>query len=450
MALSNEDLWQKFATSLANLVTTGKFDKEKQVICFSGTTLLVDLADADSAITNYNVYNIGNLIPQWSGMYAPGSDLIGSYSSFLNWIDLGGDPNPNLDNLLNIAAANLTAAQQNFQDQVAKAISSWNVMQKAMPDMTFAQYIREYGAVYTEAKAAQDSAQADYFKLLQKKSGVDFQSLLNAQSRVSFSGGARDTVSKNEYNMKAKVGAEAPTGSTKVLPGQNPPDPSSNLSEILLPGYNLDAAFKAAYQEWQVKSVNDQVDVGPLEVSGTSESSRFTEFGWSASMSPSIFGDFFAFFAKGSTKGSVVKSSWESTSFDLKMYFTGCQSFLIEPVPWCQLSFVRNYRDKLYPDAPEFFGEDGSLSLLPYELIIGFEPKLELKLKNEDYSELKAKFQSEVAASLSIGPFSIGKASFSTYGNKDDMDYNDETNTVTMGPIKSTMPLLLGVICAKL
>ena len=450
MALNDQELWQKFVTQLTDLVTAGQFDKTKQVICFSGTTLMVDLADADAEISNYNIYDVGNVIPAWSAAYAPMSDLIGSYSTFLNWIDLGGDPNPNLDSQLNIAAGNLTEAQTNFETQVANAVTSWIKMKEAMPELTFPQYLRNYGAVYTEAKAAQDSAQVEYQKLLQQKSGVDYQSLLNAQMRVSFEGGARNTIQKNEYNMNAKVGAEAPLGSTKTLPGQTPSAPSSTLSELLLPAYNLDAAFRKAYQEWQTKSVNKQVDVGPIEVTGTSQASQFSEFGWSASMSASLFGTFFSFFGAGSASGKEIKSSWQSTNFEFKVYFTGLQTFKIGPVPWFQPSFIQNYKDKLYPDAPAFFGEGGSLSLLPYELIIGFEPKLELTLDNADYQEVKTSFQAQTSASIGIGPFRIGKASFSTYGSKDDMSYNDESHTITIGPIKSTLPMLLGVICSKL
>lgn len=449
MDLSTQEIWQKFVTQLADLATAGQFDKNNQVICFSGTTLMVDLANADAGISNYNIYNIGNIIPKWSSAYAPNSDLIGSYSTFLNYINLGGDSNPNLDSQINIVAGKMTAAKNNFSTQTKNSLTDWATMKEAMPNLTWATYIQQYGAVYTEAKATLDSAQFDYQNLLQKKSGVDYQSLLNAQSRVGFSGGARDIISDNSYNMKGKVGTEAPLGSTEVLPGVEQPSLSSSLSEILLPSYNLDG-FKTAYQEWQTKSVNNKVDVGPIEVKGDSTASQFSEFGWSASVDASFFGDFFSFFGSGSASGKTIKSSWQSTTFDFKVSFTGLQTFKIEPLLWFQQSFITNYKNKLYPNAPQFFTENGSLSLLPYELIVGFEPKLELTLDNKDYQDVKSSFQTQSTASIGIGPFRIGKASFSCYGSKDDIQYIDKSNTIIIGPIKSTLPLLLGVICSKL
>lgn len=446
--MNDADLWQRYATALAAQVTSGQFDPNNQVICFASDTLVVDLADADAEISNYNIYTIGNLIPKWSPAYAPGSDLIGSYSSFLNYINLGGDPNPNLDSQINIAAGNLTAANLNFQAQLTASLTGWANAKTAMPTLTWVQYIQQFGAVYTEAKAAVDSAQVAYQNLLQQKSGVDFQSLLNAQSRVGFTGGARDTVTANQYNMEAKVGAQAPLGSTTVLPGQTPAAPSSSLTEILLAAYDLDG-FTTKYQEWQTNSINNQTGA-TISVSGTSVASQFSDYGWSASLDASVFGDFFSLFASGSASGETIKTSWQSTNFGLTVSFTGLGSFNIGATSWFQPSFIQMYRDKLYAGAPSFFGENGALSLVPYQLIVGFEPSITLTLNNQDYQDVKTSFQAQASASIGIGPFRIGTASYSTYGSKNDMQYNDATNTITMGPIKSTLPLLLGVICSKM
>ena len=58
--------------------------------------------------------------------------------------------------------------------------------------------------------------------------------------------------------------------------------------------------------------------------------------------------------------------------------------------------------------------------------------------------------ESEASASIGIGPFRIGSAKVSTYGTKEDITYDDASNTVTIGPIQSTLPLLLGVISQDL
>lgn len=449
MSMTEKDLWDKYVTQLTNYVTGGQFDKENQVICFSGNTLMVDLANKDAKVSNYNIFNIGNLVPKCSPAYTPQSDLIGAYSSFLNYIDLGGEYNPNLDSQINIAAGKLTEASQNFHKQTVQSIQDWSTMKQAMPNLDWPTYIQQYGSVYTEAKAYMDSCQTDYFNLVQKKSGTDYQSLLNAQSRVGFTGGARDIVNKNAYNMNAKVGTEAPLGSVTVLPGQAPAASDSSTVDIIVPSYNLDA-FSTAYSEWQAKSSRGIVDVGPLEVSGLSEASQYSEFGWSASIDGSCFGSFFKVFGSAGASGKEIKSNWQSTNFNLKIYYTGLQTFKIEPLLWFQQSFIANYKDKLFKNAPNFFGEDGSLCLLPYEIILGFEPKLELTLNNSDYNDFKSSFNANASASLSIGPFRIGKANASTYGSKEDVSFDDETSTIKIGPIKSQLPLLLGVICSKL
>ena len=450
MSLSTQELWQKYVTALTNYVTGGQFDPSSQAICFAGNTLMVDLADADAEISSYNIYNIGNLMPKWSAAYAPNSDLIGSYASYLNYINLGGDPNPNLDSQINIAAGNVTAAQTNFATQLTNSLTGYGNAKTAMPNLTWAQYIQQFGATYTAARSALSAALLAYQNLLRKKMGADYDSLLDAQSRVGFTGGARDTVSSNGYNMKGKYGTQSPLGSTTTLPGATPAAPSTNLTEILLPSYNLDASFTTAYQQWQTKSVNNQVDVGPIVVSGTSTASQFSSFGWSAGMDASLFGDFFSFFGSGSASGSNIKSAWQSTNFSLQVSYTGLQTFPITPGSWFQQSFITNYKNSLYPNAPQFFGENGSLSLMPYELIIGFEPKIQLTLDNQDYQDFKSAYQANASASIGIGPFRIGTASFSTYGSKEDAAFNDSTSTITIGPIKSTLPLLLGVICSKL
>lgn len=448
MALTSQNLWQKYTTALADYVTNGQFDPTSQVICFAGDTLNVDLANADPEVSNYNIYSIGNCIPKMSPTYAPNSDLIGSYASFLNWINLGGDSNPNLDSQINIAAGNLSNANTNFQTQAAAAVSGWTTMKAAMPGLTFEQYIQKYGGVYTSAKLAMDSAQSSYNKLLQQKSGVDFQSLLDAQSRVGFDGGARDNATKNNFNMNAKVGTQAPLGSTTSLPGQKPAPPQSSSTEILLPAYNLDA-FTTAYQQWQTNSVNG-VTAATIEVNGNSKESDYSAYGWSASSNASLlFDDFLSVYAQGSASSSTIKSSWSSTNFDLKVSFTGLQKFNIEPFTWFQQSFIKNYGNKLYNGAPDFFGPNGSLSLIPYEIIVGFEPAMTLTLDNQDYSDVKSAFQAQGSASVDIGPFSLGDASFSTYSDKENMSFNDDACTITINKVPSSLPILLGVICTK-
>ena len=430
MALSSTDLWNKYVTELTNYITGGQFDKDNQVICFSGNTSMIDLVNSDSEITNYNIYGIGNSIPKSSPAYAPQGSLIGAYSSFLNYINLGGDSNPNLESQLNNAARALTTANENFSTQSDKSWDDYQKKLKMFPDLKWPTYLQQYGSVYIAARDAMTSAKATYYKLLQQKSGANFKIIADAQTRVGFDGGAQDITTDNSYNMLGKAD-------------------SADSKEIRLPGYHLDSAFTTAYQEWQSNSVSGIVNAA-IDVSGTTTAKQYSEFGWDASIGGSCFGDFFSVFGSGSASGQTIKQSWQSTNFNLKMSYTGLQSFKINPYTWFEQNLITEYKNNLLDKAPNFFGKDGALNLLPYEIIVGFEPKLELTLDNSDYSDFKDSFHSNATASLSIGPFRIGSASTSTYSEKNDVSFSDETNTITIGPIKSTLPLLLGVICSKL
>lgn len=449
MALSSTDLWGKYVTELTNYITGGQFDKDNQAICFSGNTLMVDLVNSDSEITNNNIYSIGNLIPKNSPAYAPQGDLIGAYSSFLNYIKLDGDSNPNLKNALYNAAGALTTANENFSAQSDKSWDDYQKKLKMFSDLKWPTYLQQYGSVYIAARENMTSAKAAYYKLLQQTSGANFKIIADAQTRVGFDGGAQDITTDNSYNMLAKVGSKAPAGGIPVLPGQDVPDPSNTFKEIRLPGYQLDSAFTTAYEQWQSNSVNGIVNAA-IEVNGTTSAKQYSEFGWDASINGSCFGDFFSVFGSGSASGQTIKESWQNTNFSLKMSYTGLQTFKLNPYTWFEQNLITEYRNSLLDKAPNFFGKDGALNLLPYEIIVGFEPKLELTLDNSDYSDFKDSFHANATASLSIGPFRIGSASTSTYSEKNDVSFSDETSTITIGPIKSTLPLLLGVICSKL
>jgi hypothetical protein len=444
MALSSTDLWNKYVTQLTNYITGGQFDKDNQAICFSGNTLMVDLINTDPEIINGNIYSIGNVIPKCSPTYAPQSSLIGAYSSFLNHINLGGNADPNLDNLIISANIKLNTATDKFNAQFIKSLATYQGMKQAIPDLDWSKYVLQYGSAYIVARDAMNACQSEYDKYSMEKYGADYNLIMDARKKIDIDAGAMNTVSKTSYNMLSKLGSQSP------LPGENPTDPSITFSTLYEPGYQLDSAFTIAYKEWQVKSVNDTVDAGPIEVSGTTNAEQYSEFGWDASIGGSCFGDFFSVFGSGSASGQTINQSWQSTNFNLKMSYTGLQTFKIEPYPWFDQNLITEYKDKLLPDSPNFFGKDGALSLLPYEIIVGFEPKLELTLDNSDYKEFKNSFNASTTASLSIGPFRIGKASTSTYSKKSDVSFSDETSTITVGPIKSTLPLLLGVICSKL
>lgn len=450
MPESTSDLWLLYANELRRLVTTGQFDPETQLITFAGTTLAFDAANADPQMAAAAIYNVGNVIPQWSASYAVQGDLATAYALFLDNIKLKGDPNPNLDSQISVAAANLTAATKNFQDVLTSAFNAWQTAQKTgMPNITFNNYVQQFYPTYTSAVTAMNAAESKYQSLLLQRYGPGFATVNDARKRVSLVGGARDVTTSNNFNMPVRTGTLAPAGSVPTLPGQTPAAAASSLATSYAPAFGM-PAFAAVYQEWQTKSTNNQQDVS-VSLTGDAGSVDVTTFGWSAGAEASFSYGFFRLYASGSAEGSAVNVDTTKSDFAVTFNFTGLQSFPLSPTQlWFQPSILQSYRDSLAPGGPQFFGEGGVLSLLPVQAIVGFEPQIVVKLSNESYSSLKSSFQQQANASLSIGPFRIGNASVSTYGGHDSAQWDDSSQTITIGPVKSTVPLLLGVICSKL
>ncbi len=333
---------------------------------------------------------------------------------------------------------------------MAQAVESWQVYRQLSPDTTFWNYANSQCPVYIAAYNALIAAQSHYDNLMTQKYGMGYQEIQQALNAIGFNGGARDANNKNNYNMQIKRGTVAPAGSTPVQPGETVLPPGTSLSQFYVPSYTLGGDFARTFAEWQAKSSQNKVDVGPLHISGSSSSSDWSKFGWNAGVSASLFKSFFSLWAKGSASSESVTQNFESTDYDLDISFTGLSLLPIQPGIWLRSALIQQFKNSLRTGSGEFFGENGTLNLLPAQAIVGFEPKVSLKLNNKSYHEFKLKWQAEATASLGIGPFRIGNASVRTYGEKESIQYDDNSQTISIGPIKSTLPLLLGVISTKL
>lgn len=450
MTISTMDVWQKFYQSLAELVAgPGAFNSSTQAISFAGNTLLVDLADADPTISNMNIFNCGNVLPAWSPNYTPQGGLLSTYTTFLDNINLGGSINPNLQSQINNASTAMTAAQSNFTTVQGQAIAAWQQAQQINSGLTFNTFVQSQYPVYIQAKNALLAATSQWQSLMVQAYGAGYSVIANARNACSSTSGAAAIDMQNTFNMPVKSGSTAPAGSgPAVLPGQTPPPPASALIASFAAAYGLDG-FTAIYQQWQTNSVNNVQSGGPITVSGSSQAQSWDNYGWSASLAAS-FTDFFTFSAGGSASSQTQTVNTQSSQFSIDVMFTGLNTVQINPGQWYDSGIVETYKSKLLASAPQFFGQGGAMGLLPTALILGFEPTITLTLENSDYSSFKSTYQASATASLNIGPFSIGNASYSTYGGKSNMTFNDQKNTIVVGPVQSTLPLLLGVISTKL
>jgi hypothetical protein len=450
MTITTMDVWQKFYQSLSELVAgPGAFDSSKQAISFAGSTLLIDIANADPAISNMNIFTCGNVLPAWSPNYTPQGGLLSTYTTFLDNINLGGDINPNLQSQINQAASAMNASQTNFFTVQGQAITYWQQAKQINPNLDFNTFVQNQFPTYIQAKNDLLAKTSTWQSLMTQAYGAGYEVIVNARNKCSSTSGAAAIDMQNVYNMPVKSGSTAPAGSgPAVLPGQTPPPPTSALVSSFAAAYGLQG-FPTLYQEWQTKSVNNKQDAGPITVSGSSQAQAWNSYGWAASAQAS-FTDFFSFSAEGSASSQTQTVNTQSSQFSIDVIFTGLQAVPINPGQWYDGGIVETYKSQLLPSAPQFFGAGGSMGLLPTSLIIAFEPTITLSLENSDYTSFKNNYQAQATASVNIGPFSIGHASYSTYGDKSDMDFNDDDSSIVIGPVKSTLPLLLGVISTKL
>ncbi|BAY23377.1 hypothetical protein NIES2100_31420 [Calothrix sp. NIES-2100] len=446
---TTDQLWQIYASQLKQLVTSGQLATTGQVLSLAGTTLVVDLANSNSNVINDIVYQIGNTIPAWSSTYSNNSSsLLDSYTVFLDSIDLKGDPNPNLDSQINLAAAALTNAQKNFTQVQNEAFTAYSNYKATLgSDITFPQFVQAQYPTYISAKSALSAAVSQYQGLQIQKYGEGYQLIATARNAVGPTGGASDITMQTPYNMTVATGATAPSGSgNSVLPGQTPSSPSSSLVSSFAPAFTL-TGFTTKYQEWQTASVYKRI-AGTITVTENSQASQWSEFGWGTSAN-ARFGSFFSVMASGQASGQAQNYDWQHEDFSFSVSFTGLGTFLISPGQWFSSGIIKTYHNQLRANSPDFFGEGGSLSLLPQSVIVGFEPQIKLTLSQADYQSAKSSFQASATASIGVGPFQFGSATFSTNGSKSNISYDDNSNSITMGG-NSTLPILLGVISNKL
>lgn len=438
----SSNFFQQYAIKLLQLVTNGNFDTETQFISLAGTTLVVDLGNANSKIINKEVFDIGNAIPTWSTRYSSNNSLLTSYTLFLYSIDLDGDPDPQLDSEIEKAYNSLMDSQSKFNDIDTQAREKYNTYKnQASENITFGDYINQFYPAYSIAKDSLNAKIIQYEDLMKQKYGDGYSVIAEARKAVSPTGGAADITDKNSYNMPIITGSLASAGGTTTLPGQTPPPPDSTLVESYAPAFSIDG-FTTKYQEWQAASADDKKAGYTITIKKSNSVIDSEPYFNEIPFDFSTFPNFLNF------SNSDSDDNWWDEQFELTISFIGLATFSISPGVWFDKSIVSNYCHKLKSDYPSFFGKNGSMSLLPTEIIVGFQPQIKLRLNNKAYQSAKNSLNSQKL--ITIGSFNIGSSQCSTYGSKSDILYEDSGNTITIGPVKSTLPLLLGVTSTKL
>lgn len=447
--VDTQDLWQKWMGAVQAAALPGGINAQQQFSAGS-TTLNIDLGNADPAVVNYYIHGLGDVVPADSPSYSAGSSLLSSYAVFLDWIDPGAVLNPNLDSQINLATTTLNTAQTTFNNVFGQAATAYTNARAVFPNLpAFQDWVGSNYPSYVQANDALIGAASAYNNLMIQKYGPGYTVLQAAKNKVGVNG-AQSLMGQNAFNMAVKSGSIAPPGAQAVVIGGTTPPPASTLVSTLTPSYTLQA-FTGKYGEWQAASVAGKTSAGAsITVDASTASYNMDKSGWSASAKASWLGSFFTFGLGGSASGETTSIDTTSSDFSLQVDFTGFGAFPIAPGLWWDAGVIATYRKQLKAGAPDFFGEGGALAAVPTQIVVGFEPTITLKMSASDYSNVKKSWTAEATTSIGIGPFRLGNLSGSANGTKQDINFSDASATVTIGPLKSALPVLLGVVSQKL
>ncbi len=445
---STDDLWSMYGHQILKFAAPD-FDPTKQQFSMASSTLSLDLGNADPDVVAGYVYNLGNTIPSPSPNYAPGSSLFTAYQRFLDAIDLDGDANPNLDSQINIAAANMNAAQTNYTNTLSAAIAAWTAYKVVSPNVTFWNYVTSQYPSYVQAKNALDATTSAWQQLMTQKYGQGYEIIANARNKLSPTGGAADVINPNSYNMAVKTGVLTPAGSAPVLPGTTPPAAPSALVSSFDPAFALQS-FTSVYQQWQANSAANAAPAFSVTMDGSAASQSFSDMGWESESAGLFSYGFFDVWGETSSSSDTQTSFAMDSSFHMQIDFTGLNAFTISPGGWFDLGLIQSFRNQLLPGAPDFFSPAGALARIPYQAVIGFQPKITLSMSQENFATFQSTFQSQTTAGMGFGPFVVGETHSSSYANKSSAAFDAESATVTVSPPPSTVPVLLGVISTRL
>lgn len=284
---------------------------------------------------------------------------------------------------------------------------------------------------------------------------------------------AADAASQTALNMPIRQAAAAPGGAA--------PPPTTYV-----PAYVLDSGFRAKYSEWQVSSIARRTRDGGViafrstiaaappptsAVSMAAPAARSMSLASAPPVSQPVPPPFFRLlshdaagvphvphvpmftaavpptalgFATANLAGPATAPPAPATGsgdFALEVAFTGLGTFALNPAGWFSKTAIALFKGQLSAqDQSAFFSEGGVLARCIYQVVLGFEPTVTLQFDDRlAFESARSLLAAPQGPSIGIGPITFeAGAAVST----DD----DETQTITIGPTASTLPILLGVV----
>ena len=444
--ISTDQIWAAYYHNLIQTVA-GSLDPETQAVSLARRAVVADLGNADPAIAANYVFETGNALPAWNPEAVAPEGLLASYAAFLDNIDLGRDIDPDLRSRLNSARINYNIASKNFAAVRAQAVAAWIHSRQIEPAIGFTAFVKGNFPLYTLAGQFLQGADSEFEALMFEAYGAGYSEIAEARSKCGIAAGAAAMDRPTPYNMPVKRCISSLAASSNVFHEAVPPPPDEPVPTYA-PSFTLDG-FAPAYAEWQSNSAHGIV-AATITVTGDSWAAPKSDYPWPPA-GGKFLGDFFKVGAPGSVSGVSQIVNTRSPYFSISVSFAGLNTFGITPGGWYDARIVETYKNKQLPTtAPRLIGEGGSLSLLPTALIIGFEPSIVMTMERSDYERFKGRCREQSDAPVKIGQFRVSGSPDAARGDRADIHYDDYRAAITIRPVKSTLPLLLGVVNTKL
>lgn len=272
----------------------------------------------------------------------------------------------------------------------------------------------------------------------------------------------------NRFTMPARMGAQAPAGASTAAPGTGAPAPTTYV-----PAYALDNGFRTKYEEWQASSVAGRTSGGgvirvhssgraatapvPRSLRATASVRMATALppfvrilapaqaqaqtralsSDAALLAPASHG-------AGANTNADADADADGSGYSIEVAFTGLGTFMLGPAAWFSDTAVRLFGGQLSAaDQARYFGSAGVLARRMYQVVLGFEPSVSLRIGAQDAGTARALAAQPPGSAIGVGPLTFATASLTS-------TIRHDGSTVTIGPAASTLPILLGVVSTDL
>jgi len=382
--MDSTQAWQCYADNVVKLAI-GNIDNQFQWFCSAGLTTPYALINSQNEIINDAVYQLGNSIPALSNSYIPYSDLFTSYQLFLNMLTPA---------MLGIKGSNtllLSSTAQQMQQDIAKQLSALTRDTSSF-SVDPVNFVRKRAAVFKKIRV-QERALMGEFKANNQQQYANI--ITDARNKVWL---ASNMMQVNGLNM-----------TSTTTPG------------LYFPRFEM-PNFVEQFTRWQTDVVNPVV----IEISqSTVNKQKGLENKCAQGIATAI--------NRNLSPNVNLSDPIVAHSSSIEVGFQRLGSFDINPGRWFNLSLIRLQR-KANPNGMKlFFGENGTLGLLPTQIVLGFRPWVRYRMTDAMYRANKSTFQKLIA------------------GSKDSRyQFKDVEATIEYGPTNTNLPTLVGVLSTRI